>query len=159
MWSFFHGWRRKAGCVTLLMACVCIVGWTRSRSLQDRFFLREKDAQCYLLTSSPDGLAWIRVFDVMGFGLRSMPFYQTQPATAPTDTANFRSQVGGYRWEWAGFRFCKGWQMMYPIEFWVVPYWAIGIPLTLLSAYLILWNHPRKTKSSDLTANPSINSN
>jgi len=138
MKDFFHGWRRKAGVVTLVMALAFMVGWVRSRSLQDRFFVGKQDVQCYLLTSSPDGLAWIRVTDVMGFGLRSMPFYQSKAATNPTDTANFRSQAGGYCWEWAEFRFCKGWQQMYPIEFWVIPYWALTFPLTLVSAYLLL---------------------
>ena len=91
-------------------------------------------------------LAWIRVVDVMGFGLRSMPFYQAKAAKEPTDTAYFRHQHGEYRWEWAGFRFCKGWQTLYPIEFWCVPYWAITIPLTLLSAWLFVAK-PRKRES------------
>jgi len=30
MREFFHGWRRKIGVVTLVMACVLMVGWVRS---------------------------------------------------------------------------------------------------------------------------------
>jgi hypothetical protein len=32
MSDFFHGWRRKAGFVTLLMAIVFMAGWVRSMS-------------------------------------------------------------------------------------------------------------------------------
>lgn len=30
MREFFRGWRRKVGCVTLVMACVLTTGWVRS---------------------------------------------------------------------------------------------------------------------------------
>ena len=33
--EFFRGWRRKAGCVTLVMALVCVAGWVRSQMIAD----------------------------------------------------------------------------------------------------------------------------
>ena len=30
MRDFFKGWRRKVGCITLVMACLLISGWLRS---------------------------------------------------------------------------------------------------------------------------------
>jgi hypothetical protein len=36
MYSFFHGWRRKAGCATLLIACGMMGMWMRSRLIGDR---------------------------------------------------------------------------------------------------------------------------
>jgi len=30
MLTFFHGWRRKMGVATLLVACVLAIGWLRS---------------------------------------------------------------------------------------------------------------------------------
>lgn len=35
MHSFFHGWQRRAGYVTLVMANLCIGGWIRSLVVSD----------------------------------------------------------------------------------------------------------------------------
>jgi len=39
MAEFFKGWRRKVGCVTLVMACVFTAGWFRSLSHEDELVL------------------------------------------------------------------------------------------------------------------------
>lgn len=36
---FFKGWRCKAGCVTLVMACVFMAGWVRSMHIEDYLWL------------------------------------------------------------------------------------------------------------------------
>jgi hypothetical protein len=36
MYTFFHGWRRKMGCVTLMLACGLMAMWMRSDFLLDR---------------------------------------------------------------------------------------------------------------------------
>jgi len=36
MGDFFKGWRRKAGCVTLVMACTFAAAWVRSFIVEDR---------------------------------------------------------------------------------------------------------------------------
>ena len=35
MREFFKNWRRKAGCVTLLVACAVMVAWIRSQNASD----------------------------------------------------------------------------------------------------------------------------
>ena len=35
MGEFFQGWRRKIGCVTLVMAFVLVLGWIRSFYVED----------------------------------------------------------------------------------------------------------------------------
>ena len=37
MGDFFRGWRRKIGCVTLMMALVGMAGWVRSHTIEDSF--------------------------------------------------------------------------------------------------------------------------
>jgi hypothetical protein len=37
MGNLFHGFRRKLGVVTLLLACVFTVGWVRSLIVEDKF--------------------------------------------------------------------------------------------------------------------------
>jgi hypothetical protein len=39
MLTFFHGWRRKMGVATLVMACVSMAGWVRSFQSVDTFKL------------------------------------------------------------------------------------------------------------------------
>ena len=34
MGEFFHGWRRKVGIVTLVIACVFMAGWVRSATVE-----------------------------------------------------------------------------------------------------------------------------
>eukprot|EP00456_Euglypha_rotunda_P083142 TRINITY_DN8224_c0_g1_i9.p1 TRINITY_DN8224_c0_g1~~TRINITY_DN8224_c0_g1_i9.p1 ORF type:complete len:104 (-),score=5.44 TRINITY_DN8224_c0_g1_i9:24-335(-) len=36
MFQFFHGWRRKAGVLTLGMACAITIAWMRSRVVIDQ---------------------------------------------------------------------------------------------------------------------------
>lgn len=40
MWSFFHGWRRKAGVVTLVMALAMAAAWVRSCVVDDLIQIR-----------------------------------------------------------------------------------------------------------------------
>ena len=40
MSTSFQGWRRKAGCVTLVLACVLAMGWIRSLTFYDGIRLR-----------------------------------------------------------------------------------------------------------------------
>ncbi len=36
MRDFFHGWRRKLGCVTLMMACISMSGWLWTLEMPER---------------------------------------------------------------------------------------------------------------------------
>src|SRR5947209_2489025 len=44
--NFFHGWRRRAGCVTLVMACVFMAGWVRSFKTADLVGLYSDTTYC-----------------------------------------------------------------------------------------------------------------
>lgn len=46
MREFFRGWKRKAGCVTLLLACVFTAGRIRSREDEDDFGLKVFSKRC-----------------------------------------------------------------------------------------------------------------
>ena len=37
MVAYFKGWRRKVGCVTLVLACVIVAGWVRSYKATDNW--------------------------------------------------------------------------------------------------------------------------
>jgi hypothetical protein len=93
MHTFFHGWRRKAGCIALLMTCVTAAGWARSYLTHDSMKFRS-NRQLYEI-ASVDGEIHLR------------------------QDIDWQSRLL------------------------IVPYSLQTIPMTLLSAYLILWK-PRK---------------
>ena len=118
MGKFFHGWRRKIGVVTLLMACMFAVGWVTSLSGR---LPSERGVSIEIEL-------WESRIDVV---FNQIEFVESDP----------HNLIG--TWE---FRRIP------------IPYWSIVIPLTLLSAFLLL-SKPRPRKraavinpASDATA-------
>ncbi|MEK6262669.1 MAG: hypothetical protein AABP62_29075 [Planctomycetota bacterium] len=91
--EFFKGWRRKAGLVTLVMACVLGVGWMRSMVIRDAFRIPNQ-----ITIDSVEGQFWV--------GL---------PGDLLGESYHFR----------------------------IIPYWWAVLPLTLLSAWLIVRKRPK----------------
>ena len=127
MGEFFKGWRRKAGLVTLAMACVLTVMWMRSR----------------------------RVFDVVEFTNGSQQ-HQIASASAKLYWGAWEesdiSAHGRNQWYSIDLAFFKHPEEIAYLQLdayanfdWTIPYWSLVLPLTLLSAWLIL-GKPRKVK-------------
>jgi hypothetical protein len=125
--NFFHGWRRKVGCVTLVVALGFMGGWIRSLSVTD-FCQLPVGRLCNADFVSDDGrfsCGWVsptgptrfnwRNFENRGpIAIRSRSLYfDFTDGTAP-NPSGIQSQH-------------------------IIPYWLIAIPLPLLSGYLILW--------------------
>ncbi len=132
--TFFHGWRRRVGCVTLVVALGFMGCWIRSLSVTDfcqlpvgrlcnaDFVSHNGRFSCgWALPTGPTRFNW-RNFDNRGpIAIRSRSLYfDFTDGTAP-NSSGIQSQL-------------------------IIPYWSIAIPLTLLSGYLILWQ-PRKLSS------------
>ena len=140
MGEYFKPLRRKFGVLTLVMACVFAAGWLRSLEMDDEVRLPTEGEINHFLTSSNLGLEWTTV-------IRQMP---PQPSTfrrisRPLEGGRRKIYASPqYVWSinWCGFR--VGGQGIDQITR-IVPYWSIVIPLTLLSAYLLL-NKPRQRK-------------
>ncbi|MDB5343017.1 MAG: hypothetical protein JWP89_1394 [Schlesneria sp.] len=142
MHTFFQGWRRKAGGVTLLMACVVTGMWVRARQVDDVFGYSLFGMR-YIVATSADGLR----------------LWQWNEAEVEAAHANQHSVMINWG-EIPGpddFRGLENWPLYAevirtvigtPDQVWYceVTYWPLTIPLILLSAYLILWK-PRKRPS------------
>lgn len=155
MREFLRGWRRKVGSITLMMACVFMLGWIRSLFLQDQLIL-PRQGYVHVLTSMNGALSWVR----------SSPFHFTIPVrwsskeiTGPMRDSADPWDEAEVHWKWQhwGFDFGAGTYLSRSsvvglferrVDLWRVPYWAITIPLTSVSAYLILWK-PRKRQVTD----------
>ena len=146
MREFFRGWRRKIGIMTLVMACVFSVGWVRSVHVKDEFSLRRNANITHHLISSSSRLGWktVSIDDPQSIQFVINLFF-SKPAG---EYDFFRAPNPDWKWrtEFCGFEFGqfipKG--PPWSESIWLVPYWSITVPLTLLSAFLLL-SKPRQS--------------
>ena len=134
MGKFFHGWRKKFGCVTLLLACVFAMGWVRSLFALDQFPF---GTSCSLRSDSGFIAVWI---------LKTIPEekeneMEIQPSIAEpfvyfSSHAKVSSQVDND---------------ILRLEIRGVAYWVITIPLTFISLWMLLSNpcKPDQKKNTD----------
>ena len=143
MGTFFHGWRRKAGCFTLVLALVLMGGWMRSLVVWDMIFTYPTSEFELIFKSEQGLLGWEHSIDPDRIELRQWFSDEHERGFAifayldNQDESRFT-----WRWRYGGFS-CGECSLGIPFSFFVVPYWFLVLPMTLLSAYLILWK-PRK---------------
>lgn len=149
----FKPMRRKIGVLTLVMACVFMAGWVRSKSKFENLEIPlGETAYAYGVTSKGGG---IDVYRVAGMEPAGEWIYSSRPA--PLDENGHPKLATPWeshheiewRWDWAGFHVgVSRWNRMnWQIESCMIPYWSIVIPLTLISAWLLL-SRPRVAKSN-----------
>ena len=124
MREFFYGWRRKAGCVSLAMALVLMAGWIRSFTITDLYMVGDG-----WIVSSDGLIEWLNYsFD-----------HDRDPIEPPTSGPPAEITVSVV----ADDVIVLGSPGAWHVATWIVPYWSMVVPLTILSAYLIL-GKPRK---------------
>jgi len=150
MGDFFKGWRRKIGVVTLLMALVAMGGWIRSQFIGDSMWFDNTFGRLHfgLASTQSDILIASSIDD--GSQLRS-----SFPKFATTEADGFQENLDRqFEWHWRVLGFghgesIRGLRSPRGFQIWAIPYWSIVIPLTLLTAYLLLAkprpNKPKKT--------------
>lgn len=125
MREFLHGWRRKVGGVTLIMATALAVLWFRTAVVADFFQLGHvafgsARGGIYLVYHHPAEIwDWATVPEselCLSFGSMSL-------AEILLDELSLETPFG------------------------YVLYWWLILPLTLLSAYLIIWKPRQRPKS------------
>ncbi len=138
--NYFKPWRRKIGVVTLVIACAFAAGWVRSDIYADNAYISD-----FLLMSLRGGLYCFYANEALP--IQTIYFYSDSASplrtTDPLRHSDFR---GAWNFKCFGF----GYGIVDNGGFCRVPYWSIVIPLTLLSAHLLL-SKPR-VKSEKQTA-------
>jgi hypothetical protein len=146
MRDFFKGWRRKTGCGLLVMALVVFGAWMRSHHHFDSLFIHTPSAT-HAMKSQAGRVGWTRM----------------EPEASPTwmtwksEQASEWQTVEFYRQSYCGFTFGTEPSAVMTVsegegftrhrwDFWVIPHWAVVLPLALISAYLILWKPRRKVE-------------
>lgn len=133
MREFFKGWRRTVGCCLLLIVCIPAVAWLRSYFVEDRLAFTSGNFR-YAISSLHGSVGWDRWINnppVNGFGWSSQWLDQNQPVRARP--AIYRARPGTAL---AQVQF----------ESRTTAYWPFVVPLSLLSAVLILWKPRPKPK-------------
>lgn len=143
MREFFKSWRRKAGCVTLVIALLPAVAWMRSYFVNDRLAFSRGDYrhaigsdQGYLvwehwLDRPPaGGLAWSSDWRNWDAPVHSRPSWYKAAPNSLLGQLNFESRT--------------------------VPYWPVVIPLTMLAAGLILWKPQNSSRSDRSKSNTAV---
>lgn len=142
--SYFKPLRRKVGVLTMLLAYGFAMAWVRSLRQLDQFVIPTSDRYYYVLLN-------------YGGKLELEMYRNDSPKLGAKDFQSFMSRATQYRWVpgqfhpiarsgQSGFRNLV--QSMRPSRRanalridWVVryvPYWAIVLPLTLISVWLLL---------------------
>ena len=135
MRAYFEGWKRKAGVATLFMALVLAGGWVRSKIVGDELEFESGPASTEALESFNGSLLWATSIDSDAHAGTPLFRWHSRPAS---DYEHLRDPI--YEWEFRAFGFGVGHFGDHHDGLWiyVTPYWALVIPLTLLSAILLL---------------------
>jgi hypothetical protein len=87
MLKFFHGWRRKAGCVALGLACCSLIGWFRSVAVRDEIGLGADQ----FISSENGYVSWTTIY-------RSRVYDSTWAKDVPQVPMHPGLKI---RWEWS----------------------------------------------------------
>jgi len=137
MRDLFKGWRRKAGVVVLVMACGLVGMWARSFHTEDMYVYPIEPYVTDLLFSSGGCVGWRRDDEAVWDIPRDHRDYGFQSRRWDRQRFAWSSEVFNWRWDW---RWCGlGHAVGHEAETWVLPYWMLVLPLTLLSAILLFW--------------------
>jgi len=149
MGEFFNGWRRKTGCVLLVMAALLTGAWLRSYVFLDEISFHmlgtsgdidsERGKLAYIRSSLQSSSTVARYSHELKDLDRGSTWLSVYDSPATTH----------WRWEYGGFLFCES--TNHHSRVWAIPYWSFVLPISLLSAYLILW--PGKRKAAQPTQN------
>jgi hypothetical protein len=156
MRDFFRGRRRMAGVVLLVVALGLMGAWIRSKSSDDalRFtaFARRN-----LVRSERDQITWW-AWDVMD-GDQSLPSWSRQPLWQPPNTEIAPGFFNGSPFRaFPHHDYLDAWLFSSAVDRrvgeWKVAYWVLVLPLTVLSASLILWPQRTPPHAASTITNP-----
>lgn len=135
MSKYFTSWRRRIGVLVLVLACLFLAGWVRSLSTLDRG-TSHFNRSMYGLTSYNSR---IHLLKLTPLATGAPILWSSQRHSEPLDYWFEMQPV--WRWDWAGFQFgAANSKKMTEVrmDIWTIPYWAVVVPLTLLSTFLLL---------------------
>lgn len=147
MWSDFKPLRRKLGVVILLMACLCAVGWMRSFEFTDALFYDRATAYTHVV-STDRKLVWGHgtfSTDRTPYQKPTISHFHYLTSSKPQYEPENDGWTISFESTWAGFENTVRTRGSERLSIWTIPYYAIVLPLTLLSGCLLL-SKPRTSQ-------------
>ena len=142
MGDFFHGWRRKVGVLTLLLACVLMGGWIRSLTSFEGVAIPRGSGMVSVFGSLLGNLVWGRFDDAS----MNRIYWESSPLPKSAVQPLAFDQAYQVKWQFCGFGHAiRSVSTTIEAKYWFISYWSIVVPLTLLSAFLLLSNPPKAT--------------
>lgn len=146
MGDYVKPWRRKFGVATLVLACVLMAGWVRSMEYEEEIDLPwcMYSLNCY----SHDCKAMILLMSYehpSDFGNNQIWRSDHAPWLGLSATDRVFKEFGFVSGDPSGY-FRRGNVRCAGL---IAPYWSIVIPLTLISAFLLV--KPRKSNQKKIT--------
>ncbi len=150
MGEFFQGWRRKTGLALLALALLLMGVWVRSTVVEDQLAINWL-GRLHWFHSFNGTVAWKQY--TPWIQAKSFVLYEREsPPTDHTDHWDNDDDDVDWSWKWRAceFEFRAG---TFSKPFWgdirlrIIPYWSLVLPLTLLSAFLII-SKPKQPKSA-----------
>jgi hypothetical protein len=170
MTEFFKGWLRQCGLVTLLFALAFMSLWVRSTVRVDEFAVLKQDHLLVRLVSQKDGLR-LELYRSTGrlivdgslisvasevSGYWGTPFHYTleHPKSFSPVTLLNRPAVNSHPIEWwfrsqgVGIGQCMPANLdgTTRLDLWLIPHRFIVIPLTVLSAFFLLFRPSKSVR-------------
>ena len=157
--TFFKPFRRKIGVVTLVLACAFAAGWVRSCLTAD-FVWYPSNTSCYSIESLHGMILLTKGTPVapsspIQFGSENLwapPFLKFAVNGKPLPFNPYEKLDLTWQSDWLFFSVCDGRiknNAIAQIEMCIIPYWSIVIPLTLVSAFLLL-TYPRRSNQNKI---------
>lgn len=142
MKDFFNGWRRKAGCVVLVLAIMLWCGWVRSLSGLD---VAVFNSATMAFASTPNSMGLITANEGETVGI---PYFYENPQFYEATEWSWRCcgfGVGRLKHAVLMAHIAVDGTIVHhnlpPASFanlYTVPYWSLVLPLTFASTYLLL---------------------
>ncbi|MDB5345600.1 MAG: hypothetical protein JWP89_3977 [Schlesneria sp.] len=145
MREFVRGWRRKVGCLTLAMACLLTAAWVRSFVLHDVVVIPIWNSYTYVVSVNGELALEPTYLDRGG----ADPYWVTLPYNSDITIFDFLQDDIEWIWRGAGLAISKT-SPGHTTDF-IIHYAWLTLPLTLLSAYLILWKPKPRVRKVQLT--------
>lgn len=153
--TLFHGWRRKIGALTLLMASLVFAVWVRSHFVEDQIVVHGDRDTDHVLAMVSEGFAWLSYRSVYEHrGARIKQSYKTfKPQTnlrndwKPSDLNPYDVDIVDFKIDVCGFYLARWHSSISRVQIIIVPFWPLILPLTLFSAHLLRSKPGKKADS------------
>ena len=142
MREVFKGWRSKIGIITIVMALFFVGVWIRSYSVSEEIVVL-MSGRLHAFMSTGGSFSWVsstgdRMPDSFEWEMNSQ---WPNGRTSSSRSIGMLSKIKNFQWSDTVWETTAD-----KSRFWIIHYWQIAVPLTLLSAYLLLIK-PRSSKS------------